>query len=305
MHTPLPPLRIGTRGSPLALWQANYVAALIRPLAEGREVVLVEIQTTGDQVLDQPLGQIGGQGVFTKEIQRALLAGQIDVAVHSLKDLPTIEVAGLVLAAVPERAAAGDAFVSDKHPSFDALPKGATVATSSLRRRSQALHRRPDLRLVDIRGNIDTRLRKMAEQDLDGLILAQAGLERLGLEEHIVEILDPQWMLPAVGQGALAIECRLDDPVTRALLEPLNHVPTRHAVLAERAMLRELGGGCLVPIGAEALVQGGKLKLRGVVLSNDGSHRVEASAEGSAADAESLGVEVAGKLRQAGAPLQS
>jgi hydroxymethylbilane synthase len=305
MHTPSPPLRIGTRGSPLALWQAHYVAGLIRPLVTAREVVLVEIQTTGDEVRDQPLGQIGGQGVFTKEIQRALLAGQVDVAVHSLKDLPTIEVAGLILAAVPERASVGDALVSNKHRSFDALPKGATVATGSLRRRSQALHRRPDLRLVDIRGNVETRLRKLAEQGLDGLILAQAGLERLGLQEHITEILDRQWMLPAVGQGSLAIECRADDAVTRALLEPLNHAATRQSVLAERAMLRELGGGCLVPIGAEALVQGGKLKLRGVVLSNDGSRRIESSVEGSAADAESLGIQVADQLRRAGAPLQS
>jgi hydroxymethylbilane synthase len=222
-----------------------------------------------------------------------------------LKDLPTIEVAGLILAAVPERASVGDALVSNKHRSFDALPKGATVATGSLRRRSQALHRRPDLRLVDIRGNVETRLRKLAEQGLDGLILAQAGLERLGLQEHITEILDRQWMLPAVGQGSLAIECRADDAVTRALLEPLNHAATRQSVLAERAMLRELGGGCLVPIGAEALVQGGKLKLRGVVLSNDGSRRIESSVEGSAADAESLGIQVADQLRRAGAPLQS
>ena len=206
------PLRIGTRGSRLALWQANHVADLLRPLAAPRPVELVEIQTTGDQVRDRPLAQIGGDGLFTKEIQKALQAGAVDLAVHSLKDLPTIPVEGLCLAAVPRRGASGDAFVSLRHRGFDALPLGAVVATSSLRRRAQVLHRRPDLRLVDIRGNVETRLRKLAEQDLDALILAQAGLERLGLAEAITELLDPTWMLPAVGQGALGLECRADDP---------------------------------------------------------------------------------------------
>jgi hydroxymethylbilane synthase len=295
------PLRIGTRGSPLALWQARHVAGLVRPLAGARGVTLVEIQTTGDQVRDQPLGQIGGQGVFTKEIQRALLDRQVDIAVHSMKDLPTDAVDGITLAAVPERGHTGDAFVSVKRRSFDSLPRGATLATSSLRRRSQALHRRPDLRLADMRGNVETRLRKLVEQDLDGLILAQAGLERLGLNDRITEILDPQWMLPAVGQGALAIECRSDDSATLALLQSLNHEPTRQAVLAERAMLRELGGGCLVPIGAAACIRQGKLKIRGVVLSDDGRQRVEASAEGAPEDAEALGIWLAMELRRGGA----
>src|SRR5262245_33986717 len=214
-------LRIGTRGSPLALWQANHVAGLLRPLAASRGVELVEIQTAGDQVRDRPLAQIGGEGVFTKEIQRALLAGTVDLAVHSLKDLPTVPVEGLTLAAVPRRGPRCDAFISRRHRNFDSLPAGAVVATSSLRRRAQALHRRPDLRLVDIRGNVETRLRKLDEQDLDGLLLAQAGLERLGLGEAITEVLDPAWMLPAVGQGALGLECRADDRATLALVEPL------------------------------------------------------------------------------------
>ncbi len=294
------PLRIGTRGSPLALWQAHFVADRLRPLAAPRLVELIEIQTTGDVVRDVALTQIGGDGVFTKEIQRALLANAVDVAVHSLKDLPTTYVEGLALAAVPARGPAGDAFVSQRHRSFDALPTGAVVATSSLRRRAQLLHRRPDLRLVNIRGNVDTRLRKLAEQtELDAIILAQAGLVRLGLEHTITEILDPQWMLPAVGQGALGLECRSDDGPTGALLEPLNDPATRLAVLAERALLRGLGGGCQVPIGAAATVRNGVVSLRGVVLDPDGHRRIDAALSGP--DAESVGRELAARLLEQGA----
>jgi hydroxymethylbilane synthase len=295
------PLRIGTRGSPLALWQANHVAGRLRPLAGSRPVELVEIETAGDRVRDVALAQIGGEGVFTKEIQRALLAGTVDVAVHSLKDLPTVPVEGLVLAAVPERGPAGDVLVSHRHATFDRLPSGATVATSSLRRRSQALHRRPDLRLVDIRGNVDTRLRKLREQDLDALILAQAGLVRLGLAAVITEVLDPAWMLPAVGQGALGLECRADDPDTRGLLGLLDDPLTRQAVLAERALLRGLGGGCQVPIGAAAVVRDGELRLRGAVLPPDGSRRIEAELTGPAAEAEALGLRLAQELLARGA----
>ncbi len=297
-------LRIGTRGSPLALWQARHVAALLQPLVAPAEVVLVEIQTAGDQVRDRPLAQIGGEGVFTKEIQRALLDGQVDVAVHSLKDLPTIVIDELVLAAVPERGPAGDAFVSVRHRSFDDLPKGAVLATSSLRRRSQALHRRSDLRLMDMRGNVETRLRKLIDQELDAIILAQAGLQRLGLADHITELLDPQWMLPAVGQGALGIECRTDDAATLALLQRLDHASTRQAVLAERAMLRALGGGCQVPIGAVGLVNEGRLSLRGAVLSPDGKQRVEATLEDRPENAEALGAALAEALRQGGADIR-
>ncbi|HXG12465.1 MAG TPA: hydroxymethylbilane synthase [Gemmataceae bacterium] len=293
------PLRIGTRGSPLARWQANHVAELLRPLAGPRPVELVEIQTTGDQLRDRPLVQIGGEGVFTKEIQRALLAGRVDLAVHSLKDLPTVPVEGLVLAAVPRRGPAGDAFVSHRHAGFDRLPTGAAVATSSLRRRAQVLHRRPDLCLVDIRGNVETRLRKLAEQDLDGLILAQAGLERLGLGGVITEMLG--WMLPAVGQGALGLECRADDHATLTLVAPLDDPPTRQAVLAERALLRALGGGCLIPLGAAASVSGDVLVLRGVVLSPDGTQRVGGEISGPADDPEAVGQKLAGMLLAQGA----
>ena len=295
------PLRIGTRGSPLALWQANYVADRLRPLAVPCAVELVEVQTTGDRVRDVPLARIGGDGVFTKEIQRALLDGAVDVAVHSLKDLPTLPVEGLALAAIPRRGPAGDAFVSRRHPSFDALPPGAVVATSSLRRRAQVLYRRPDVRLVDIRGNVETRLRKLADQGLDALILAQAGLERLGFGEWITEALHPGWMLPAVGQGALGLECRAEDAVTRALLRGLDDPPTRQAVQAERSLLRGLGGGCLVPVGADATVAGETLTLRGAVFQADGKARVDGTVSGPAAAAEMLGARLAQDLLSRGA----
>ena len=295
------PLRIGTRGSPLALWQARHIADLLRRVAAPRPVELVEIETTGDRIREIALTQIGGDGVFTKEIQRALLSDLIDVAVHSLKDLPTTFVEGLALAAVPERGPAGDAFVSHKHKRFDDLPPAAIVGTSSLRRRSQALHRRPDLQLVNLRGNVETRLRKLDEQNLDAIILAEAGLRRLGLESHITELLDPQWMLPAVGQGALGLECRSDDVTTLALLDGLNHVPTRQAVLAERALLRGLGGGCLVPIGASSHVENEKLMLRGVVLSPDGKQRIAAEHSGAAREGEAVGQQLAEMLLASGA----
>ncbi len=290
------PLRIGTRGSPLALWQARHVAERLRPLAAPRPVELVSIETSGDVVRDLPLSQIGGDGVFTKEIQRALLMDVVDVAVHSLKDLPTTPIDGLTLGAVPSRGPAGDVLASRRHACFDALPPGAVVATSSLRRRAQALHRRPDLKLAVIRGNVETRLRKLDEQGLDAIILAQAGLERLGLAGHITEVLDPSWMLPAVGQGALGLERRADDAAVAAVLGPLNDAPTMAAVLAERALLRGLGGGCLVPIGARAVVEGDRLTLRAAVLAPDGSRRVADETEGPAADAEAVGRGLAERL---------
>ena len=238
------PLRLATRGSPLAMWQANHVADLLHSVAPARTVEFVRIETTGDQVRDVPLSQIGGDGLFTKEIQRALLEDRANIAVHSLKDLPTMTVDDLVLAAVPLRGPVGDVLVSRRHRSFEKLPPQATLATSSLRRRAQAKLRRPDLQLVDIRGNVETRLRKLAEQNLDGLILAHAGLGAAqGLSACITEILDTEWMLPAVGQGALGLECRADDAVTRSILEKLDHLPSSAAVRAERSLLRGLGGG--------------------------------------------------------------
>ncbi len=296
-------LRIGTRGSPLALWQAHFVSGRLRALHPDLEIELVEIQTTGDQVQTAPLSVLGGDGLFTKAIQQALLDDRVDVAVHSLKDLPTFAVAGLELAAVPARGPMGDALVSKKHRSFAELPHGAVVATSSLRRRAQVLYRRPDLTLVDIRGNVDTRLRKLVEQDFDATLLAEAGLIRLGLEREITEVLDPAWMLPAVGQGALGIECRTGDSRTIGYLGALNDAATRAGVFAERALLRALGGGCQVPIGTMSRVDANGLHLRGVVLSGDGQIRWEASRSGALDAPENLGQELADELRGQGAKL--
>jgi hydroxymethylbilane synthase len=296
------PLRIGTRGSPLALWQANHVTELLHAAAPGLQIELVEIRTAGDQAQGVPLVQLGGEGAFTKAIQQALLEERIDVAVHSLKDLPTFLVPGVVLAAVPRRGSTGDALISIKHRSFDMLPRNAVVATSSLRRKAQLLHRRPDLKLVDIRGNVDTRLRKLGEQDLDAIILAEAGLLRLGLADRITEVLDDTWMFPAVGQGALGIECRSDDHDTRVLLnDRISHRAAQLAVLAERAMLRGLGGGCQVPIGARTVLDGDTLTLRGVVLPPDGSLQIQGEISGPMAQAELLGEQLAAQLRAKGA----
>jgi hydroxymethylbilane synthase len=295
------PLRIGTRGSRLALWQANHVAGLLRALPGSPPFELVIIETAGDQVRDVPLSQIGGDGVFTKEIQRALLDQQVDIAVHSLKDLPTTAIDGLLLAGVPPRGPTGDALVSPRYRSFDALPPEAVVATSSLRRRAQVLHRRPDLLLVTIRGNVETRLRKLAEPRLDALILAQAGLERLGLAHAVTEILDPDWMAPAVGQGALGLECRRDDARACGLAEQVSDPTTFHAVRAERALLRSLGGGCQVPIGALASVANNMLRLRGAVLKADGTRRIDGEISGALDAAEDLGARLAATLLARGA----
>jgi hydroxymethylbilane synthase len=295
------PLRLGTRSSPLALWQANYVADRLRPVVAPQPVELVLVETHGDRVQDKPLAALGGFGVFTKAIQDALLDQRCDAAVHSLKDLPTIPVPGLRLAAVPPRGPTGDVFISHKHRRFADLPPGAVVATSSLRRRAQVLNQRPDLRLIDLRGNIETRLRKLHEQDLDGIILAEAGLERLGLSAAITEVLDPTWMLPAVGQGAIGLECRADDAATTHWVEAVNDPETWSRVVAERAMLWALGGGCLVPIGAWSRVQAGLLTLRGTVLSPDGGRRLVDTLRGPADKPLGVGNELAGQLLTAGA----
>lgn len=274
-------LKLGTRGSPLALWQAHHVADLIRPIIEPRPVEIVTIQTHGDRDQSSALSAMGGFGVFTRAIQDAILAGQADIAVHSLKDLPTIPVEGIMLAATPERAPTGDAFLSSKHKRFDDLPQGAIIGTSSLRRRAQITNYRPDLKLIELRGNVDTRIRKLDEQNLDGIILAEAGLVRLGLKDRITEILDPEWMLPAVGQGAIGLECRTDDTATREILSTINHYETWSTALSERSMLATLGGGCLVPIGARSSVANGILTLRGTVLTEDGRRRISGTFRGS------------------------
>ena len=295
------PLRLGTRGSHLALWQANHVAALIRPLVIPQPVELVLIDTIGDQVQDRPLSAMGGFGVFTKAIQEALLDGRADIAVHSLKDLPTIPVAGLILGGTPVRGPTGDAFVSVKHKHIDDLPQGAVIGTSSLRRRAMLLNRRPDLKVVDLRGNVETRVRKLTEQNLDAIVLAEAGLVRLNMGDRITHLLDPAWMLPAVGQGAIGLECREDDHETRDVLEALTHRPTMTAVTAERAMLYALGGGCLVPIGATVTARESEITVKGAVYSPDGARKIVESLRGPKDKPLNVGAELAARLLSAGA----
>jgi hydroxymethylbilane synthase len=294
-------LRIGTRGSALALWQANFVAGKLRPVVAPRRVELVTIETHGDRDQSTALAAMGGFGVFTKAIQAALLEERIDVAVHSLKDLPTIPEPGLELVAVPPRGPSGDAFVSRRHRRFDDLPEGATVGTSSLRRRAQLLNRRPDLKLLDLRGNVDTRLRKLDEQNLDAIILAEAGLVRLNLADRITEMLDSLWMLPAVGQGAIGLECRADDEDTKHFVAALRDPDTFAKVIAERAMLLALGGGCLVPIGVTSSIANAILKLRSAVLSPDGRRRIVATHTGPAETPLAVGQELAAMLLAEGA----
>ncbi len=291
-------LRLGTRASLLAQWQANWVTAQLRQ--RGLEIELIQITTGGDQQ-QTTAGPITGTGIFTKEIQRELLDGRIDLAVHSLKDLPTESVPGLALAAVPERAPVADVLVSARFDSLELLPPGAVVGTGSLRRRAQLLNHRPDLEMRDIRGNVDTRVRKLRDGNYDAIILAQAGLERLGLTKHITQILPLELMLPAVGQGALGIEARADDAAAREALACLDHPPTYAAVKAERAMLAVLHGGCMAPIAAWGWFEGEQLVLTGRVLNPTGTRKLEATQTGPADEAVSLGRSVADVLLGQGA----
>jgi len=292
-------LRLGTRGSALARWQAEWVAARLRSC--GFDVELVPISTRGDQQQHGPIAEIG-TGVFTKEIQRALLDDTIDLTVHSLKDLPTEPVAGLRLSAVPERESTSDALVTRTGLPLADLPHGAIVGTGSHRRRAQLWHVRPDLRMEDIRGNVDTRLRKLDEGQYDGLVLAEAGLRRLGLADRIAHILPRDVMLPAVGQGALGIEARENDWATQQALASLDHTPTHLAVTAERSLLLSLRGGCLAPVGAWGrMTADGRLDLDAVVLSPDGSERLFFTGTADAIAAADLGRQVAEELRARGA----
>jgi hydroxymethylbilane synthase len=293
-----PHLRLGTRNSPLARWQAEWVAARLTEL--GVAVELVPITTQGD-VKSGPLGQIGGMGLFTKELQRALLDNQIDLAVHSLKDLPTEPVTGLALAAVPERESTADVLLATKYNSLESLPQGARIGTGSLRRKSQLLHARPDLKIEDIRGNVETRVRKLDEGEYDAIVLAAAGLKRLGLAHRITQVLPQSLMLPAVGQGALGIETRADDDHTRRLVSPLDHDDTHQAVLAERTMLLALCAGCLAPVGAIGWVENDRLSLQAAVLSPNGLQRLSAGAASTTNDAVYLGQVVAEELLGQGA----
>ena len=289
-------LKIGTRQSLLALWQSNHIAACLRKQYPECEVVLKKIVTKGDRILDVPLAQIGGKGLFTKEIEEDLLSGEVDLAVHSLKDMPTVLPERLCLTAITERANVGDAFVSNKYDSFAELPLGAVVGTSSLRRKAQLLAARPDLTIRDLRGNVDTRLRKLDEGLYDAVILAAAGLERLGHGDRIKAVIPSSVCLPAVGQGALAIECRTDDAEVRQMLDFLNDMPTVHATNAERAFLGLLEGGCQVPIGVHADVEGEKIKIEAIIAALDGSTVLRDTIEGAADDAVALGQELGRKM---------
>jgi len=293
-------LRIGTRGSPLARWQANWVAEELR--ARGHEIELVPISTRGDRVQSGPIAAIaGGDGVFTKELQRALLADEIDVAVHSLKDLPTAPVEGLSLTAVPQRGPTGDLLIVPGGGALESLPQGATVGTGSLRRRTQLWHVRPDLTMTDVRGNIDTRLRKLTDGAYDALCLAEAGIERLEIV-IAAQLLPCSIMLPAVGQGALGLEARANDAAVVGALSALDDASTHAAVSAERAMLQAIGGGCLAPIGAWGRVESdGLLHLDVVVLSMDGKTRLSAADAAPPAQAVALGRKLADNLNAQGA----
>jgi hydroxymethylbilane synthase len=301
-HMSTRPLRIGTRGSPMALRQAALVRDRLVAAHADLAAEIVTIRTTGDRVQDRRLAEIGGKGLFTKEIEEALFAGRIDLAVHSLKDVETWLPEGLEIACVLPRDDPRDVFLSRTAASFAALPKGARVGTASLRRQAQLLRRRPDLEVAPIRGNVDTRLRKLAAGEADALVLALCGLQRLGVAEQATEILPREIILPAVGQGALAIECRAGEAWLRSLLEPLHDWCTAACVEAERAMLAALDGTCRTPIAGLAEIEGGRLILEGLLLTPDGSAEIRARTQGDPADAEMLGAELGRELRRRAGP---
>jgi hydroxymethylbilane synthase len=297
-------LRLGTRGSPLALAQARMVQQAIAAahgLAPDR-IALQVIRTTGDRVQDRPLAELGGKGLFTKEIEEALLAGAIDLAVHSSKDMPTALPAGLMLAAFLEREDPRDVFISRKAETLAALPRGAVVGTASLRRQALVRRVRPDLAVVNLRGNVETRLRRIDEGAVDATLLAYAGLKRLGIADAATAVLDVDTFPPAVGQGAVAIETRADDVRTRTLLDPINHADTACALTAERAFLAVLDGSCRTPIAGHATVDAGRLRFRGMIVRPDGSEAFETTRSGAGADAEKLGADAGGELKARAGP---
>ena len=299
-------IKLGTRGSQLALWQANWVKSEIEKRNPGLEVEIVKIKTTGDKILDVPLAKVGGKGLFVKEIEEALLDKRIDLAVHSMKDVPTDFPKGLHLAAITEREDPRDALIISqkskvKSQKFKDLHQGAIVGTSSLRRSSQILNIRPDLKISQLRGNLNTRLKKLDEGQFDAIILAAAGVKRLGWADRITEYLPPDVSLPAIGQGALGIETRIDDQEINKLVLFFDHPATSIAVRAERALLKRLEGGCQVPIAAHGEVKGNNLNLIGLVASTDGKKVIKDSVSGTTDKAEALGIELAEKLLKMGA----
>lgn len=309
-------VNIGTRGSKLALWQAEWVSSEIKRMRPEIEVSLIKIKTTGDKILDAPLAKVGGKGLFVKEIEEALLRKEIDIAVHSMKDVPTDLPPGLHLAAICKREDPRDAFISQmkkvssqkseeiifKYKNFDDLPNGATIGTSSLRRSCQLLNKRPDLKIVQLRGNLDTRLRKLDEGQFDAIIVAVAGIKRLGLGKRITSILSHDISLPAIGQGAIGIECRIEDGFINDLLTPLNDPKTSLCVRAERAFLKRLEGGCQVPIAAFARIDGNShLIMDGLVGSLSGDRLIRGHIEGKPEDCEDLGIRLAEDILTRGA----
>ena len=294
-------LVIGSRGSKLALWQAHMVKSLLNKFYPELFIEICVIKTKGDIISDTPLDKIGDKGLFTREIEQALLDEKIDLAVHSMKDLPTKLPEGLKIAVVLEREDARDAFISYKYDRFYDLPEGAKIATSSLRRRANILYYRPDIQLINMRGNVDTRLKKLRINDYDGMILAAAGLIRLGYEKEITEILEPEKMLPAVSQGALGIEIKDKNSNVYSLLKPFHHQNTATEIFAERAFLRTLEGGCQVPIGALAEVKGSSLKLQGFVSDLEGKKYFRGEISKHKKNAEQIGIRLANDLANQGA----
>ncbi|MGE4542759.1 MAG: hydroxymethylbilane synthase [Pedobacter sp.] len=294
-------LRIGTRASRLALWQAEWVQQQLQQLHPGLTVSLVPITTKGDKILDVPLAKVGGKGLFVKELEEALYDGSVDLAVHSMKDVPSVLPPGLILPCIPPREDPRDALVTPDGRGFAQLPQGARIGTSALRRQAQLLAQRPDLTIVSLRGNVETRLRKMDEEQLDGIVLAAAGLKRLELADRISEYLPTDLSLPAIGQGALGLECRQGDDRTLALIAPLHHADTAVAVTAERAFLRRLNGGCQVPLAAHATVVGDRVNMVGLVAEVDGSRLLKDTLVAPVPEAEAAGRQLAESLLAQGA----
>jgi hydroxymethylbilane synthase len=296
-------IHLGTRGSELALWQTNHVKILLEKQYPNIVIDVQAIKTTGDRILDAPLSKIGDKGLFTKELEIALLDKRIDLAVHSLKDIPTSIPDGLAIAAILKREDVHDVFIANPKNAYRSLinlPKNATIATGSLRRKCQILSVRPDIQIFDIRGNLNTRMKKLDESNWDGMILAKAGVTRLGLSNRITEVLQFEIMLPAVGQGALAIEIRGGDNRIEEILRTLHHIPTATAVTAERALLRHLEGGCQIPIGAHGQINRNELRLDAVIGSLDGKRIVRGMKNGKVTDAERIGIELAEELLRRG-----
>lgn len=295
------PIKIGTRGSKLALWQANWIKSALTAKCPSRSVELVPIKTKGDKILDVPLAMVGGKGLFVKEIEDALLNGHIDLAVHSMKDMPADIPNGLCIGAIPKRENPQDVLISKKKLKLSELKPKAKIGTSSLRRKAQLLFSRPDLVVLPLRGNLDTRLKKLETEDLDAIILAAAGVKRLGLEDRITEYLDEEIMLPAVGQGALCVEIRQNDPEIKALVLPLEHQQTRTIVTAERAFLHRLEGGCQIPIAAYGKITEDTLSLSGLVADIDGTTIIKDTLSGEKHSAEKIGITLANRLLSRGA----